>query len=121
MQRVEIKNPNEDWLGTEYFIDGREVRNVKSVNFQVGVDMLPEFTFSTNGIPDIDVMARVIINPSPTNLQEACRIMRDDLLKHGMFYDSFVASVKSVLPEFEGEITSIELAERIVKRISGEE
>lgn len=121
MKKVEIKNRNETSLGTECIIDGKSIPNVRSVDLHVGVDVVPEFTFAINGIPDIDMMGRVTINPSPTNLQEACRIMRDDLCKHGMFYDSFVASVKSVISEFEGEITSIELAERIVKRISGEE
>lgn len=121
MKRVEIKNPNESWLGTKCIIDGKDIPNVRSVDFHVGVEEVPEFTFNTNGIPDIDVMARVVINPSPTNLQEACRIIANELQKHGDFYDAFVASVRSSIHEAPEEMWSGELAEKIVKRISGEE
>lgn len=134
MQRVEVKNPNEGWLGTKYIVEGKEVRNVKSVDFHVGVKELPEFTFNTNGIPDIDVVADVTINPSPTNLREACRIIANELQKHGDFYGAFVESVASVLKSRERYVgdgcfcIDIDdgmdykgLADEIVKRISGEE
>lgn len=120
MNRVEIKNPNESWLGTKYIIDGKSIPNVRSVDFHVGVSEVSEFTFNTNGIPDIDVMAIVEINPSPTNLQEACQIITNEINKHGEFYNAFVASVQSVITEAPEESWSNELAERIVKRIFGE-
>lgn len=121
MKRVEIKNPNESWLGTKYIIDGKEVPNVKSVDFHTAVEEVPEFTFNTTGIPDIDVMGRVVINPSPKNLKEACLIVSNELQKHGDFYDAFVTSVRSSIRETPKEMWSNELAEEIVKRISGEE
>lgn len=133
MKRVEIKNPNEPWLGTKCIIDGKSIPNVRSVDFHVGVGEIPEFAFKTNGIPDIDVMGRVTINPSPTNLQEACQIITHELQKHGEFYDAFVESVASVLKPRERYVgdgcfcididdgTDYKgLADEIVKRISGE-
>lgn len=134
MNRVEIKNPNESWSGTKCIIDGKDIPNVISVDFHVGVEEIPEFTFNTVGIPDIDVMGRVEINPSPTNLREACRIISNELLKHGDFYDAFVGSVASVLKpkqryvgdgcfciDIDDDTDYKGLAEEIVKRISGEE
>lgn len=61
------------------------------------------------------------IDMSTTNLQEACRIITNELQKHGDFYNAFVASIRSAILEVPEEIWSIELAEKIVKRISGEE
>lgn len=125
MNRVEIKNPNESWIGTECIIDGKDIPNVRSVDFHVGAGEVPEFTFSTNGIPDIDVMARVEINPSLTNLQEACRIVANELKKHGEFYYAYKSSVLSVFIESQIAFSPCELREeisdKIVRRISGEE
>lgn len=125
MKKVEIKNRNETSLGTECIIDGKSIPNVRSVDLHVGVDVVPEFTFAINGIPDIDMMGRVTINPSPTNLQEACRIIANELKKHGEFYDVYKNSVLSVFIEsriaFSPYGLREEISEKIVKRISGEE
>lgn len=61
------------------------------------------------------------IKGSNLDLQTSCRVIRDELLKHEDFYKSFVASVQSAIREAPQECWSNELAERIVKRISGEE
>lgn len=120
MQRIEIKNPNGDCLDIKCLVDGKEVKFVQSVDFHAGVDDVPTFTFNTIGISYIDVMGRAVFDPSPTNLQEACTMITNELLKHGEFYNSFVASVKSAIKEAPNEVWGNELAEKIVKRISGE-
>lgn len=68
------------------------------------------------------------INTSPKDLQESCRIISNELQKHGEFYDAFVSCVEGKLDEFDDENCVIDdgyysprLAEMIVKRISGEE
>lgn len=55
-------------------------------------------------------------------LQTSCEVIKNELMKHGEFYDAFVASVESALHEVPevGEKASA-IAERITKRISGEE
>lgn len=123
MPRVEIKNKNNDWLGTEYIIDGKTIPRVKAVDFRVAVDEVPTFNFEMTGKPDIDMTGRVNFDFSPKNLHDACFIVSEELKKHGDFYDSFVSSVQSVIKEVPpGEETwSNELAKKIVKRISGEE
>lgn len=67
------------------------------------------------------MIADVKFDISPVNLQSACQIIRDELLKYDDFYKSFVASVQSAIREAPKECWSNELADRIVKRISGEE
>lgn len=55
-------------------------------------------------------------------LQTSCEFVKSELMKHEEFYDAFVSSVESALHEVPevGEKASA-IAERITKRISGEE
>lgn len=123
MSRVKISNEKDDWLGTEYWIDGNKVPRVRSVDFHVAVDEFPTFKFETLGKPDIDMPSTVVFDFSPENLSDACLIVSEELEKHGDFYKAFVESVLSVLKEEPAgtEIWLNELAEKIVQRIAGEE
>lgn len=47
MSRIKVVNPNESWMGTEYYIDGKKINNVRSVDFRVAVDEVPCFAFET--------------------------------------------------------------------------
>lgn len=61
------------------------------------------------------------IKENNSDLQFACRIIKDELLKHDDFYYAFVSSVRSAIYDAPEEFWSNELAEKIVNRISGEE
>lgn len=55
-------------------------------------------------------------------LQTSCTVVKSELMKHEEFYDAFVASVESVIREIpEVSEKTLTIAERITKRISGEE
>lgn len=55
-------------------------------------------------------------------LQTSCAVVKSELMKHEEFYDAFVASVESVIREIpEAGEKTLAIAERITKRISGEE
>lgn len=132
MSRVQIKNKNKDWLGTEYWIDGNKIPHVKAVDFHVSVNEVPTFKFETMGRPDIDIPGELIFDFAPENLSDACLIVCEELKKHGDFYEGFVASVLSVIKPYSRYIGNGEteinceygenhLAEEIVKMIIGEE
>ena len=55
-------------------------------------------------------------------LQTSCEVIKSELMKHEEFYDAFVSSVETALHEVPevGE-KAYAIAERITKRISGEE
>ena len=123
MSRVQIRNENNGWIGTEYWINGNKVPHVKAVDFHVSVDEAPTFKFETMGRPDIEMQGTLIFDFSPNNLSDACLIVSEELKKHGDFYDAFVASIYSVLTEgiqYNANHIKSE-AEQIVKRIIGEE
>lgn len=98
-QRVKVVNQNEGWLGTEYFINGNKVNNVKSVDFRVAVDEAPHFTFETFGLPDIDMPGDVQFRFTPETVQQAAVVLRNELSKRGELYDCFLASMKSAIDD----------------------
>lgn len=80
--RVRVVNPNKDWLGTEYYIDGKKIDKVKRIDFSVGVDEIPTFTFETIGIPDIDMYGQVLFSFTPKTIEEAKKILKHESKKH---------------------------------------
>ena len=95
---------------------------MEGVNFSFAWDSIPEITISTRGVPDIDVLAEVKLDPSPQNVQVACQIVANELGKRGAFYDAFVASINSVLSQgiqCEPPDLMKSKAEQIVNRIIG--
>lgn len=85
-------------------------------------------------IEDLEKQLKELGDSSQTNLQGGCKVVSDELQKHGEFYDAFVESVASVLKPRERYVgdgcfcididdgTDYKgLADEIVKRISGEE
>ena len=97
--RVKVVNSNESWHGTEYYIDGNKVNNVKSVDFRVAVDEVPQFTFETLGLPEIDMPGTVQFGFTPETVQQAAVVLRNELSKRGVLYDSFLASTRSVIDD----------------------
>lgn len=58
---------------------------------------------------------------TPQTVNEAIKVLRKELLKHGDLYKGFYASILSVFKEMGPCVEEIELAENILKRIIGEE
>ena len=97
--RVKVVNPNESWRGTEYYIDGNKVKNVRSVDFRVAVDEVPQFTFETLGLPDIDMYGDIQFSFTPETVQQAAVVLRNELSKRGVLYAVFLASMRSAIDD----------------------
>lgn len=97
--RVKVINPNESWLGTEYYIDDKKIKNVKSVDFRVAVDEMPQFTFETMGLPDIDMSGDIRFKFTLETVQQAVIVLRNELLTKGTLYNGFLESMLSALDE----------------------
>ena len=97
--RVKVVNPNESWHGTECYIDGKKIPNVRSVDFRVAVDEVPQFTFETLGLPDIDMYGDVQFSFTPETVQHAAVVLRNELSKRGDLYDVFLASMRSAIDD----------------------
>lgn len=97
--RVKVVNPNGDWRGTEYYIDGKKIKNVKSVDFRVAVDEIPHFTFETMGLPDIDMSGDIRFKFTPETVQQASAVLRNELMTRGGLYHIFLKSMLSALDD----------------------
>lgn len=97
--RVKVVNPNESWIGTEYYIDGKKIERVKSVDFRVAVDEIPQFTFETMGLPDIDMSGDIRFRFTPETVQQAVMVLRNELLTKGTLYNCFSESMLSALDD----------------------
>lgn len=103
IQRVKVVNPNEGWLGTEYYIDGKKIKNVKSVDFRVAVDEVPRFTFETMGLPDIDMSGDIRFKFTLETVQHASVVLRNELMARGKLYHVFLESMLSALDDKFGD------------------
>lgn len=102
LPRVRVVNPNEGWLGTEYYIDGKKINKVKRIDFSVGVDEMPTFVFETMGIPDIDMPGRIQFSFTPKTVEEAKKIIEHESKKHKI--DLKISGHPScIVPYIDGE------------------
>lgn len=97
--RVKVVNPTEDWLGTEYYINDKKIERVKSIDFRVAVDEVPEFTFETMGLPDIDMSGDIRFKFTPETVQQAAPVLRNELMIRGELYCAFLESMLSALDD----------------------
>lgn len=97
--RVKVINPNENWMGTEYYIGDKKIEHVKSVDFRVAVDEFPQFTFETMGLPDIDMSGDIRFKFTPETVQQAVMVLRNELLTKGTLYNGFLESMLSALDD----------------------
>ena len=98
-QRVKVVNQNEGWMGTKCYIDGNKIKNVKSIDFRVAVDEIPQFTFETMGLPEIDMGGDIKFRFTPETVQQAVVVLRNELMNHGELYNAFLKSMLSALDD----------------------
>ena len=131
---VKIEQDKENKNIHRVFIDGKQIDKITHLDFQVNPLEIPSVALNIERMSGVDFEGQAEVNflKDPFTVQNACKILRDELLKHGDLYDGFVASILSVLKENsrcigDGETEIIaeygenKLAEEILKRIIGEE
>lgn len=119
--RVKVVNAGNGPIGTEYYIDGQKIRNVRSIDFHVSVDEIPIFEFETIGMPDIDMKGDVKFSFTPETVQEATVVLRHEFANNMDSKQALIASIESVLHEECSEYLLHGLAEKIANRIVGSE
>lgn len=132
LANVKIEQITEKRPYFRVYKDGKKITRVRHIDANFDVDEIPTVNVEIVGGFDFEGMADIHFDYSPQAVKEACKIMRDELLKHEDLYDRFVASILSMLKENsryigDGETEIIaeygenQLAEEILKRIIGEE
>lgn len=100
--------------------DGNEIKCITEVSLNINTDSFPEVNITIGGGCDFEGMADIHFDYSPKTVKEACKILRDELLKHGDLYKAFSVSIYSALKDMPGETWIDEIPEIILKRIIGE-
>ena len=121
LPRVKVVNPNESWMGTTYYIDGKKIQNVRSVDFRVAVDEAPQFTFETIGLPEIDMPGDVQFSFTPETVQQAAVVLMNEFKTNFESMDALISSIESAIDDAPETISRHELSKLIAKRIVGVE
>ena len=119
--RVKVINQYGNWNGTECYIDGNKVKGVKSVDSRVAVDEIPQFTFETLGLPDIDMHGYVQFRFAPETVQQAAVVLQNEFKKNSEIMDVLIESIESSINDAPKEICKHDIAVLIAKRIVGSE
>lgn len=133
LAHVKIEQDKENKHIHRVLIDGKQIDKITHLDFQVNPLEIPSVTLNIERMSGIDFEGQAEVNflKDPFTVQNACKILRDEILNHGDLYNGFVESILSVLKENsryigDGETEIIaeygenQLADEILKRIIGE-
>ena len=121
LANVKIEQITEKRPYFRVYKDGQKITRVRHIDANFDVDEIPTVNVEIVGGFDFEGMADIHFDYSPQTVKEACKILREELLKHGDLYDGFKASIISALKEtgFAEDIRDV--ADRTLIRIIGEE
>ena len=121
LANVKIEQDKQNEMIHRVFVNGEKLKRVNHIDFNIDVDEAPQVNVGIVGGCDFEGMADIHFDYSPQTVKEACKILREELLKHGDLYDGFKASIISALKEtgFAEDIRDV--ADRTLIRIIGEE
>ena len=126
LENVTIEQDKRDNITHKVIVNGREIQRVNHIDFNFDVSEVPQVNVGIVGGFDFEGMADIHFDYSPYTVKESCKILRDELLKHGDLYRAFELSMYSALKEMPkeirmGDMCMNEAVNRILKRIMGDE
>lgn len=117
--RVKVVNTNDGWIGTECCIDGNKVNNVRSVDFRVSVDEVPQFTFETLGLPEIDMYGDIRFSFTPETVQQAAIVLQNEFKSNPESRKALIASIECAIDDSKKGISTSDLSGIIANTIIG--
>ena len=121
LSNVKIEQDKENQTVHRVFKDGKKIERVRAINFDISAGEIPIVLVEIVGGCNFEGMADIYFDYSPYTVKEACKILRDELLKNVELYNGFISSIQTAIEEAPNYIKNRELAERILKRIIGED
>ena len=120
MQHVEIKG--KDGI-TKVWVDGKELKRVRSISFNQSVDTVPEVDIELLSDPDIDIMARANVGFDVFTIEQAAVVVRNAYKTNRDFRESITESIESAMRESTivwEDWEYKETAKKIADRVFGE-
>ena len=121
LANVKIDQDKENQTVHRVFKDGKKIERVRAINFDISAGEIPIVLVEIAGGLDFEGMDDIYFDYSPYTVKEACKILRDELLKHGDLYKAFSASIYSALKDISEDTNIDEMPEIILSRIIGED
>ena len=122
---VKIEQDKQNETIHRVFVNGEKLKRVNHIDLNIDVAEVPQVNVGIVGGCDFEGMADIHFDYSPYTVKEDCKILQEEILKHGDLYNGFLSSIESALKE--QKVTGLpfqpesEIAENILKRIIGEE
>ena len=125
LANVKIEQDKENKHIHRVFVNGEKLKRVNHIDLNIDVNEAPQVNVGIVGGIDFEGMADIYFDYSPYTVKEAFKILREELVKHDDLYSGFLSSIESSLKE--QKVTGLpfqpesEIAEKILKRIIGED
>ena len=123
LANVKIEQDKENKHIHRVFIDGKQIDKITHLDFQVNPLEIPSVTLNIERMSGIDFEGQAEVNflKDPFTVQNACKILRDEILKHEDLYRAFSASIYSALKDISEDTEIDEMPEIILSRMIGED
>ena len=123
LANVKIEQDKENKNIHRVFIDGKQIEKITHLDFQVNPLEIPSVTLNIERMSGVDFEGQAEVNflKDPFTVQNACKILRDELLKHEDLYRAFSASIYSALKDISEDTEIDEMPEIILSRMIGED
>ena len=123
LANVKIEQDKENKHIHRVFIDGKQIEKITHLDFQVNPLEFPTVTLNIERMSGVDFEGQAEVNflNNPFTVQNASKILREELLKHGELYRAFSASIYSALKDISEDTNIDEMPEIILNRIIGED
>ena len=125
LANVKIEQNEEKRPYFRVYKDGQEITRVRHIDANFDVDEIPTVNVEIVGGFDFEGMADIHFDYSPQTVKEACKILREELMKHGDLYNGFLSSIESSLKEQKATALPFQperdIADKILQRIIGED
>ena len=123
LANVKIEQDKENKHIHRVFVDGKQIEKITHLGFEVNPQEFPSVTLNIEQLSGVDFEGQAEVNflNNPFTVQNACKILREELLKHDDLYRTFSASIYSGLKDISEDVELDEMPEIILKRIIGED
>ena len=123
LANVKIEQDKENKHIHRVFIDGKQIEKITHLDFQVNPLEFPTVTLNIERMSGVDFEGQAEVNflKDPFTVQNACKILRDEIMKHEDLYRAFSASIYSALKDISEDTEIDEMPEIILSRIIGED
>lgn len=125
LANVKIEQDKQNEMIHRVFVNGEKLKRVNHIDLNIDVYEVPQVNVGIVGGCDFEGMADIHFDYSPNTVKEACKILREELFRHGDLYIAFLASIESSLRE--QKVTALpfqperDIADKILQRIIGED